>query len=184
MVTADLIAASVSAGSEGILYLPWLNGTLTPEENASVSGGFFNLSLSSTRSHMTRAVLEGIAFHNRWTLAPAEKFTGQSFDHLRFAGGGALSDVWAQIHADVLGRTIRQVEDPILANARGAAFLGAVALGHLRVDEIPDRVRIRKTFEPDPARHRTYEELFAEFRNLYKANRKIFARLNRDGSED
>jgi len=179
--TLDRIAEGVPAGSGRLIFLPWLYGERTPVEDRHVRGGFFNQSLSTTREQMIRAVYEGVAYNARWLLRCVERFVGQPFPWLNMIGGGAQSDVWCQIHADVLGRTIRQVEDPILANARGAAFLAAVALGDLRVEDIPDRVRIRRTFEPDPGRHAVYGELFAEFRNLYKANRRIFARLNRNG---
>jgi xylulokinase len=94
-------------------------------------------------------------------------------------GGGANSSVWCQIHADVLNRTIRQVKDPIQANIRGAAFLAAVALGYLGYDDISERVQIAQTFTPNPDHRKIYDELFAEYLNVYKHNKKIFARLNR-----
>ena len=177
--TLDRIAEGVPAGSGRLIFMPWLYGERTPVEDRYVRGGFFNQSLNTTREHMIRAVYEGVAYNARWLLQCVERFTRRPFPSLNMIGGGAQSDVWCQIHADVLGRTIRQVKDPILANARGAAFLGALALGHLRVDEIPDRTQIRQTFEPDPARRKIYEQLFAEFRNLYKNNRRTFTRLNR-----
>ena len=172
------IAAAVPAGSEGVLYLPWLNGTLAPEENATARGGFFNLSLSSTRRHMTRAVLEGIAYNNRWTLGPAEKLTGQKFSHFRFAGGGAQSDVWAQIHADVLGVPIHQLADPTHATLRGAALLAFDKLGHRSLKESANLVKIGRVFEPDESKRAVYDKMYEQFRALYKRNKKVFAALN------
>jgi xylulokinase len=174
------IAAKVPAGSEGVLFLPWLNGTLAPEENATARGSFFNLSLSSTRSHMTRALLEGIAYNNRWTVGPAEKFIGRKFDHFRFAGGGALSDVWAQIHADVLGVPIHQVANPTHVTTRGAAFLAFDKLGVRSLGELKDRVQIRRVFEPDESNRALYDKMYAQFRALYKRNKKVFAALNQE----
>lgn len=180
--TLDRIAEGVPPGSGRLIFMPWLYGERTPVEDRYVRGGFFNQSLNTTREHMIRAVYEGVAYNARWLLGCVERFVKRPFPSLNMIGGGARSDVWCAILADVLDRPIRQAEDPILANARGAAFLAAVALGRLRVEEIPERVRIRRTFEPDPVRGEIYNELYREFRNLYKANRKIFARLNRVGS--
>ncbi len=94
-------------------------------------------------------------------------------------GGGARSDTWCQILADVLDRPMRQVKDPVTANARGAAFIGAQALGHLKFDEVPDLVPIAKTFTPDPKNRKLYDELFAQFLEVYASTSKVCARLNR-----
>jgi xylulokinase len=147
-------------------------------ESHSLRGGFFNQSLTHTRDHLVRAVFEGVAYNARWLFTYVEKFIGRRIDSLNFIGGGANSNVWCQIHADVLDRPIRQVADPIQANARGAAFLAAVALGQMTFDDIPKHARIARTYEPRPANRKIYDELFAEFLNLYRSNRKIYARLN------
>ena len=81
--------------------------------------------------------------------------------------------------ADVLNRPIHQVDEPVMANARGAAFQAGLALGHLTVSEIPNLVPIARTYTPDPKHRGLYDELFGEFLNLYKNNKAIFARLNR-----
>ena len=140
----------VEPGSGRVLFTPWLNGERSPVDDHTVRGGFHNLSLSTTRAQMVRAVYEGVAFNSRWLLEAVEKFADRRFDSLAFIGGGANSDQWAQIHADVLGREIRQVADPVLANVRGAALITLVALGRLTVDQIPAMVEVRRTFTPDP----------------------------------
>jgi xylulokinase len=94
-------------------------------------------------------------------------------------GGGAQSDIWCQIHADVLNRPIRQMQDPIQANVRGAALLAAAALGYVQYDDIPRLVPVAKTFTPNRAQRKIYDELYAEFTQIYKNNRKAYARLNR-----
>lgn len=93
-------------------------------------------------------------------------------------GGGANSDIWCQIHADVLNRNIKQVKDPIQANLRGSAFLAAVSLGYLQFDDISDRIKIANTYSPTPQNRKIYDELFREFLNIYKSNRAIYKRLN------
>ena len=134
----------VEPGSGRVLFTPWLNGERSPVDDHTIRGGFHNLSLSTTRAQMVRAVYEGVAFNSRWLLEAVEKFADRRFDSLAFIGGGANSDQWAQIHADVLGREIRQVADPVLANVRGAALITLVALGRITVDQIPGRVEIRR----------------------------------------
>ena len=170
---------SVEPGSGRVLFTPWLNGERSPVDDHTIRGGFHNLSLSTTRAQMVRAVYEGVAFNSRWLLEAVEKFAGRRLDSLAFIGGGANSDQWAQIHADVLGREIRQVADPVLANVRGAALITLVALGRLPLEQIPAMVEVRRTFVPDPSTAGEYDILFDEFVNLYKQTKGIFKRLNR-----
>ncbi len=171
-------ASRVPAGSEGVLYLPWLNGTIVPDENPNVRAGFLNLSLTSTRSHMIRAIMEGIAYNNRWTFGPAEKFTGQKFHSLRFSGGGALSDLWAQIHADVLDVPIHQVADPTHTTLRGTAFVAFNKLGYRSLEELSDLVKIKHVYKPIKSNRSTYDKIYNQFREIYKRNKKVFNALN------
>lgn len=175
----DRLAERVPAGSGGVLFLPWLNGERTPVDDSLLRGGFFNQSLETTRAHLVRAVLEGVAYNSRWLLRYVEKFIGRRLDAITMIGGGARSDLWCRIHADVLDRPIRQAQDPILANARGATLQAAAALGFISYDDIPRLVPIARTYEPNPRNRAVYDELFGQFVSLYKNNRRIFARLNR-----
>jgi xylulokinase len=175
----DRIASRVPPGSDRLIFLPWLYGERTPIEDHTVRSALVNMSLSTTREHIIRSVLEGVAMNSRWLLGAVEKFSGHRMDTIAMIGGGANSDVWCQIYADVLNRKIKQIEDPIQANLRGAVFIASVGLGHIGFDEIPDLVAARHVFEPDPKNCAIYDELFAEYVNLYQKNRKIFARLNR-----
>jgi xylulokinase len=175
----DRIAENVPAGSEKVIFTPWLYGERTPVEDHAVRSAVFNQSLSTTREHLIRAVLEGVAYNARWLLGYVEKFIHRPLDPIHMIGGGANSNIWCQIHADVFNRTIKQVKEPILANLRGAAFLAAAGLGHLRFEDIPGLIRISNTYRPNPKNRKIYDELFSEFKNIYKHNRRIYARLNR-----
>jgi xylulokinase len=172
------VAASVPPGAHGVLFTPWLNGERTPVDDHTIRGGFHNLSLSSTRADMVRAVFEGVALNSAWLLEPVEKFCKKRFDSLAFIGGGANSDLWCQIHADALGRTIQQTQDPVLANVRGAGLLTLLALQYIGVEDIPGTVGIKATYEPDPSSAAVYAELLKEFVNLYKETKGIHKRLN------
>jgi xylulokinase len=175
---ADEVIASVPAGSHRVLFTPWLNGERTPVDSTTLRGGFHNLSLATKMEDMLRAVYEGVAYNTRWSMGYVEKFIGRPFEALTFVGGGAQSDVWCQIFADVLNRPIEQSVDPIQANARGAAFLAAMGLGHIRFEDIPGLVHHRQVYEPNPSHRALYDELYAEFLELYRRTRGIFARLN------
>ncbi len=140
-------------------------------------GGFHNLSLSAGRDDLVRAVFEGVALNSRWLLGAVERFTRHRLEPIRFIGGGARSDVWCQVFADVLGRTIEQVADPVNANARGAGLLAAVALGEITFDQVPDLVRVARSYAPDPACSGLYDNLFREFTAFYRRNRRAYARL-------
>jgi xylulokinase len=175
----DHVAAQTRAGSGKLIFTPWLYGERAPFDDRYVRGGFFNQSLHTTRADMVRAVYEGVAYNARWVLTQVEPFIHRRVEAINMVGGGAKSEIWCQIHADVLNRTIRQMKDPIQANVRGAALLASAALGYLHYDDIPDRVPVAKTFTPDPAHRKIYDELFKEFTQIYKNNRKAYARLNR-----
>ena len=172
-------ATGVPAGSHGVLFSPWLNGERSPVDDHTIRAGFHNMSLSTTRDDMVRAVFEGVAFNSRWLLGAVEKFVGRPFGDLAFIGGGANSDLWSQIHADVTGRTIRQMADPVLANVRGAGFLALVALGRLRPADIPSKVEVRAVYRPDPDAAAVYAPLADELVALYKQTKGIHRRLNR-----
>jgi xylulokinase len=174
----DTMASAAPAGSGGVIFLPWLNGTIVPSEDSHVRGGFMNLSLGTSRSHLTRAIMEGLAYNNRWTRQAAEKFIGRRIDRFRFSGGGALSDVWCQIHADVLGVPIQQVDDPVNTTVRGAALLALITLGQRTIDEIPGLVRFKRVFDPDDSNRETYDRMYTQYRALFKKNRSIFKELN------
>lgn len=173
------LAATAPPGSGSVLFTPWLAGERSPVDDLDARGGFHNLSLTTTRADLVRAVLEGVAFNSRWLHEAVEKFAKRRLDPIRIFGGGAASDLWCQIHADVLDRTIERVADPLNCNARGAALIAGLALGAVTVDDIGTRVGVERTFTPDPGARGVYHRLFAEFPGLYSGQKKMFRRLNR-----
>jgi xylulokinase len=98
---------------------------------------------------------------------------------VRIIGGGAQSDIWCQIFADVLNRTVKQVKDPIQANARGAAYIASVGLGYLKWDEIQQCCEISNIFTPNPENRQIYDNLFKEYINIYDIMKKTYKRLNK-----
>jgi xylulokinase len=174
----DALAARSAPGAGGVLFTPWLAGERTPVADRLARGGFHNLSLSTTRADLVRAVLEGVAYNVRWTFELVERFTRRRLDRVRIVGGGGRSDLWCQIHADVLGRTVEQVAEPENAGLRGAALTAALALGVVRTDQVRGLVPVAATFEPSAAASARYQSLYAEFPGLYRRQRRMFARIN------
>jgi len=172
------LAAAVPAGSDKLIFTPWLYGEHTPVANPYLRAAFSNVSLRTTRAHMIRSVMEGVAYNTRWLMGGVESFIGRPFESLRFIGGGAKSELWCQIFADVLDRPIDQVADPLSANVRGAAFVAAVGLGKIKVEEIAARVPIEKRYVPEPDHRSIYDELFKAFLEIHKHNEAMYNRLN------
>jgi len=173
----DRLVREVPPGADGLMFTPWLYGERAPVEDHHLRASFFNLSLNHSRAHLVRAVYEGVAFNSRWLMKWVEKFCGRPFPYLHIIGGGARSPEWCQIYADVLGREIRQVKNPIHAGVRGVAFLAGVGLGAVQVEDIPDLVEISATFQPDPQHRALYDARFTEFLGYYKATRTFHARM-------
>lgn len=175
---ANALAASAPPGSHRVIFTPWLNGERTPVDDHTIRGGWNNLSLTTNRADLVRSVFEGVAYNSRWLLDAVEGFIKKPLDGLNFIGGGATSDLWCQMHADVCNRVIRRVAEPQHANTRGAAFVAWLALGR-SLDDLNRAVTIDRVFHPDPEAHAAYEPLYREFVKLYKAHKPIHARLNR-----
>jgi xylulokinase len=171
------LAERAPAGCEGLLFMPWLNGERSPVEDKVVRAGWLNLSLRTDRAMLVRSVLEGVAYNSRWLLDSYEKFIRQPVPKVRILGGGAQSDLWCQIYADVLGRPVEQVADPRHAQLRGVALWARVCLGELNLDDTPALVRVSATFTPSAHAH-AYSGGYAEYRKLYGKLKGLYHRLN------
>jgi xylulokinase len=173
------LAAGSPPGARRVIFTPWLEGERTPVSDSHLRGGFHNLSLATTRADLVRAVMEGVAYNNHWLHGYVERFAKRTLDPIRMVGGGAQSDLWCQIHADVMDRTIEQVADPLNAQLRGAAVLAGMSLGLVERSEVRGLAEVARTFTPDPANRAMYDRLSAELPRLYKSQKTLFRRLNR-----
>jgi len=169
-------AAQVPAGSEGLVFLPYLTGERTPHPDPLARGAFVGLTVRHGLGHMARAVMEGVAFGLRDSveLMAAEMELGE----VRVSGGGASSDLWLRIIADVIGLPVRVVGTAESA-AHGAAMLAAVGAGTF--DSVAEAceaaVEVGEITEPgqDAA---VYDEVYRVYRDLYPALRASFHRLS------
>ena len=171
--------SAAEPGADGVMYLPWLRGSIAPKADAQMRGGFVNVGLDTDRNDLARAVCEGIALNFRSLWRPVEKFVKRRFSHAVFYGGGAKSDVWSQIMADVLAVPIHQLDQPRHANTVGTALLGFERLGLIGVDDVLRIPHVNAVFEPDSANTARYDELSDRFAHAFKATRPLFRALNR-----
>lgn len=168
----------VPAGSNGVVFTPWLHGNRCPFEDPNVAGLFFNINIGTGKTQMIRAVLEGICFHLRWMLE-SEELKLQTSDPIRFVGGGALSKVTCQILADITGRKIETVEHAQDVGAVGAAMLVGIGRGLIpSIDKVKDFVRVKEVFTPNAENKALYDKNYKVFKSLYPTNKKLFREIN------
>lgn len=164
-------------GSNGLLFLPWIGGSMAPAVDTRMGGGFLGISPWTTRRDMARAVLEGVALNLQWLRDPVERFAKREFTHFHVYGGGARSAVWCQILADALGRPVHRLADGDFTVAIGAGLIGFERLGQVSFDEIASLVRTADVFEPDRANVELYRRLGGRLRQSFKQTRPIFEAL-------
>jgi len=174
----DSITEKAEVGSKNLIFTPWMFGERSPINNPNIRGGFYNLSLEHTRDNILRSIYEGVAFNIKWSLGFIEKLVGRS-EEINCIGGGAKSDIWCQILADILNRKIVQMDRPDLAAAKGSAIISMVGLRLLNKfsDAIP-MIKVKKVFVPNRENEEIYTKLFNEYINIYKRNKKMFKSLN------
>lgn len=170
----NALAAQAGPGSDGVVFLPFLAGAGQPENDPDARGVFYGLTLSHGREHCSRAIMESIAFLLRKILADFAR-SGVQMSEVRSMGGGAKSDLWLQIKADVTGLPLVRMEEEETSTL-GAAMLAAVQCG-----DYPDlasaasgMVRLGKRFEPDPGSVPVYERSYALYNELYRALSPVF----------
>ena len=171
------LAGESTGGAGGVLFLPWVFGCLAPAPDPRHRGAFVGISLNTTRADMVRAVLEGTALQMRWLTDAVESVLGAPFGTIRFVGGGASSDLWAAIMADVLGRPVEQLANPRHANARGAGLMAFISTGQLTLYEVAALVPVRARYEPEPSTRQMWDERLQIFRDLHDVVAEPVSRL-------
>jgi xylulokinase len=164
--TLTALAAGSPPGANGVRFSPWLAGERSPADNKAVRAGFANLSLSSESADLVRAVLEGVAANSAWLFGHVERFVGRRLEPVRLLGGGAQSDEWAQIFANVLERRIERVDDPLVAQVRGAALLAWSRVLKRSLDDVITSPPVT-VFEPTG--NDLYRQLVADLPRLFRA---------------
>jgi xylulokinase len=171
-------AASVAPGADSLLFLPYLTGERTPHPDPLARGAFVGLTVRHDMAHLTRAVLEGVAFGLRDSFELMKSAGLSEIVQVRVSGGGAKSPLWQQILADVFGSELVTVNTTEGA-AYGAALLAGVGAGRWpSVDEACEAtIRITGKVHPSPGAVRKYEEVYRIYRDLYPALKPSFDRM-------
>jgi xylulokinase len=171
-------AETVAPGAEGLLFLPYLTGERTPYPDPNARGAFVGLTLRHGRAHMARAVLEGVSFGLRDSLELIRSL-GVPIEQVRASGGGARSEIWRQIQADIFGTELVTVNSTEGA-AFGAALLASVGAGLFEsVREAVDAtMEVASRTAPVAGNVATYESLYRLYRGLYPALKPTFDALS------
>lgn len=169
---------SVEPGADRLLFVPWLSGERAPVLDHYARGAWIGLTLSHTKAHLARAVMEGVAYHMRW-ICEAMEALGAPIGALNAIGGGSTSPVWTQILSDVMGRPLRVVEHPLEAGAMGAALTVAVGMGvYPGMDAVDELIHIDHIIEPRPSHERRYRRMYEDYRQVYDALAPVFRRMH------
>ena len=168
----------IPAGSGDLIATHWLTGELPPlAKNAKAL--FLNITSSHDRRHMVHAVMESICYTHRSYLQTYEKKTGRTLSSIRVVGGGAVSDIWMQMLADVLQITVEVPESPRYTGAIGAYYCAMVGLGLLEnYDAIYKDVRIERTFIPNKEHAQIYDKLYNVYIKLFPALKDLYSEIN------
>ncbi len=161
-------AAAVPPGSDGLLFLPYLTGERTPYPDPLARGAFVGLTVGHGRAHLTRAVLEGVAFGLRDAVELMRAAGIAASTEIRATGGGTASPLWRQILANVIGLSVRTTSTSEGA-AQGAATLAAAGAGWFPTVERACREWVRLTDVVDPAEPERYAPAYERYRRLYPA---------------
>jgi len=166
-------AQQVSPGSDGLLHLPYLCGAMNPYWDINARGAFVGLSSFHHRGHIYRSILEGIAFEQSFAINAVEKSIGTKVDDFVAIGGGATSNLWCTILADITGKNIC-IPDNTEASGLGAAIAAAVAIGWYRTfkEAAHEMTGIKKITRPQMRYHRKYRHLFAVYKSIYPSLEK------------
>lgn len=170
-------AANVPVGSEGLLFLPYLQGAITPKANPSARGVFFGLTMNHSIDHMSRAVYEGVTFSFRDCIEVLDSMGGIAGDGVIVGGGGAKSSFWCQMKADMTGKSIQALKSKN-PTAIGAAILAGVAQGNFSsLSEAADKmVELGRIYEPNLKLKAAYDEAYGFYRYCIESFEKPFSK--------
>lgn len=175
----DKEAYEVAAGSERLIFTPWMLGERCPVSTTTTRGTIYNLSLEHKRGHFVRALSEGIAYNLRWIIENYQRDFDFKLPSLRITGGGSQNDHWMQIFADVTKRKIITTNQPKMAGGIGAAMCAFVGAGiYDGFEAVKDVVVKQKEFLPNPENFEIYDDLFQDYKNIYQSLKQPYATSN------
>lgn len=170
----DAEAAKAPAGCDGMVMLPHLSGSMAPDMNSNAKGVFYGFTLTHKKAHFVRAIMESLGFILRRNIE-ALTAMGIQVSEIRSLGGGARSDFWNQLKANITGCRLVTLQCKEAASL-GAAILGGKGLGIF--DDVTQAcesmVVVDKVYEPDPQYREVYDVAFAKYRTLFSDLTRVF----------
>jgi xylulokinase len=169
----------IPAGSDHLIFTPWLLGERCPVSTTTTRGTVFNLGLEHSRGHIINALLEGIAYNLRWILENMKRDFGFNPSKIRIIGGGSVNGQWMQGIANITGKTIETINQPTMAGALGAASCVFVGSGYFKdFNDINQIIQVKKTYTPDLNQKIIFDHLFENYKNIYAALKKTYIKAN------
>jgi xylulokinase len=168
---------TVEPGSDGVLFLPWLAGSMAPASSPAMRGGFINVGLDTGRAHLVRAALEGTAHNVGWLLPAVQDLAGSAIETLVLGGGAARSAGWAQVFADVCDRPVQVLTSPDTAVARAVALAAVWGPTVAAADRDGVLVHVGATHQPDPGLRARYDAAQRRFVTAFEVLRPLAEEL-------
>lgn len=174
----DNMAGESPVGAKGLIYHPYISGERSPIWNPKATGSFFGITTEHKREDFIRAVLEGVGYSLAHNYKIIRENRGGAFSVLHASGGGAQSDIWLQLLADILGCPIK-VPSNSDSETLGAAILAGISINTYKdiQDGIAKTVSYRSYYEPDNKSHKTYQEYLKMYLEIYEANKNLHKNL-------
>lgn len=171
----DKEADKIAPGSDGLITLPHLQGSMAPDVNLNAKGVFYGATLTHSRAHFIRSIMESLGYIICRNLEAIEDM-GLEVKQIRTMGGGSKSDIWNQIKADITGKTLNLTYSSQDTACLGAAILAGTAAGVFESMEgaVDSMVRIKKTYEPDMKKHAIYLKQYEKFKLLFDSLAPVF----------
>lgn len=170
----DHKAQKIPPGSEGLIFLPYMRGGGAPHYNNNVKGAFLGLMLAHNKNHLARSVYEGVALNTR-IIQENFRRLGAKIENIRIIGGGALSLLWRQMFADVLGKNILRLELVHEANSLGSAIAGGIGIGVFKdFAVINDLLKVKSINKPQREVHKKYNKVYSVFKDVYKKMEPLY----------
>jgi len=165
-------------GSEGVIFLPYLSGERCPHTDPEARGAFIGLSMTTTKASLFRSIMEGVIFSFRDV---AEIFTqiGMDFNYIATSGGGAQSNLWRQIHADIFKKKVVTVSGSRGGAAYGAAIVTGVGSGvWADFKEAASLLKVETVNHPEQKNFKIYDHYYSVYKSFYPILKKSFGSLN------
>ena len=177
----DKETEGIPAGSDHLLFTPWLQGERCPVSTTTTRGTVFNLGQEHSRGHVVKALLEGVAFNLRWIFENYRRDFGFDPRLIRAIGGGSLNENWMQGIANITGKEVETTGNPTMAGTLGAASCAFVGSGLFdSFHQVKQCIQVKRRYIPDPAMEEIYARLFRSYKEIYRALRKTYILANQE----